>query len=148
MHGFHVVVQLTLLPAVIFGHAVRNNGDPNVHSRDSVPSDFVASPYYPAPNGGWIASWEASYAKAAAVVQNMTLAEKVNLTSGTGYFMVCRPMASRLYSVFEKVLFTISRAVALGTQEVRCDSEYQVSACKTRHWEYLGRMAIQPFLQG
>ena len=60
-----------------------------IEERAAIPSGYTARPYYPAPNGGWIASWNASYAKAAAVVRKMTLAEKVNLTSGTGYFMVC-----------------------------------------------------------
>jgi beta-glucosidase len=54
---------------------------------NDVPAGFVAKPYYPTPPGGWVSSWTDSYAKARAVVANMTLAEKVNLTSGTGYFM-------------------------------------------------------------
>lgn len=57
--------------------------------RDSVPAGYDARPYYPTPQGGWIASWTAAYAKAAAVVANMTLAEKVNLTTGTGLYFVC-----------------------------------------------------------
>ncbi|KAF4627259.1 hypothetical protein G7Y89_g10897 [Cudoniella acicularis] len=52
--------------------------------RDSVPAGYVASPYYPTPNGGWVSNWAAAYAKAEKVVANMTLAEKVNLTTGTG----------------------------------------------------------------
>lgn len=59
-----------------------------ISARDAVPAEYIAKPYYPTPNGGWISDWKSSYAKASAVVQNMTLAEKVNLTSGTGYFMV------------------------------------------------------------
>ena len=59
-----------------------------IHARDAIPAEYVARPYYPTPSGGWIPDWTASYAKASAVVSNMTLAEKVNLTSGTGYFMV------------------------------------------------------------
>ena len=57
-------------------------------AQDSVPAGYLAAPYYPTPKGGWVASWTNSYAKAQAVVKNMTLAEKVNLTTGTGYFMV------------------------------------------------------------
>jgi beta-glucosidase len=56
-------------------------------ARDAVPAGYVAAPYYPTPPGGWVANWTESYAKAEVVVQNMTLAEKVNLTSGTGYLM-------------------------------------------------------------
>jgi hypothetical protein len=55
--------------------------------RDSVPAGYVAAPYYPAPPGGWVSSWAAAYAKAQKVVANMTLAEKVNLTTGTGMSM-------------------------------------------------------------
>lgn len=55
--------------------------------RDDVPAGYVAAPYYPAPKGGWSADWTAAYAKAQAVVSEMTLAEKVNLTTGTGFLM-------------------------------------------------------------
>jgi beta-glucosidase len=56
-------------------------------ARDAVPAGYVAAPYYPTPPGGWVANWTESYAKAESVVRNMTLIEKVNLTTGTGYFM-------------------------------------------------------------
>jgi hypothetical protein len=56
-------------------------------ARDAVPAGYVAAPYYPAPPGGWVSSWAAAYAKAQVVVANMTLAEKVNLTTGTGQQM-------------------------------------------------------------
>lgn len=49
--------------------------------------DLLQAPYYPAPPGGWVSSWVAAYAKAQVVVANMTLAEKVNLTTGTGELM-------------------------------------------------------------
>ncbi|EFX04545.1 beta-glucosidase [Grosmannia clavigera kw1407] len=57
--------------------------------RDAVPAGFVAAPYYPAPHGGWTADadWTASYAKAQALVAQMTLAEKANITSGSGFYM-------------------------------------------------------------
>lgn len=58
-----------------------------IAERDPVPAGYVAAPYYPTPPGGWVSSWSASYAKAQAVVANMTLAEKVNLTTGTGLLM-------------------------------------------------------------
>ncbi|KAL4929859.1 beta-glucosidase [Aspergillus undulatus] len=47
----------------------------------------ISPPYYPAPNGGWVAKWADAYEKAHAVVSNLTLAEKVNLTTGTGIYM-------------------------------------------------------------
>ena len=57
--------------------------------RADIPAGYTQSaPYYPTPKGGWIASWQNSYARAAEVVGNMTLAEKVNLTTGTGFDMV------------------------------------------------------------
>ncbi|KAH8663495.1 glycoside hydrolase superfamily [Tricladium varicosporioides] len=64
-----------------------NNGSTPLEKRDSVPAGYVASPYYPTPNGGWVSSWADAYAKAQKVVANMTLAEKVNLTTGTGFLM-------------------------------------------------------------
>ncbi|KAI1092471.1 glycoside hydrolase family 3 protein [Rostrohypoxylon terebratum] len=52
--------------------------------RDPVPSGYVAAPYYPAPYGGWTDDWSESYDKAIKLVSQMTLAEKVNITAGTG----------------------------------------------------------------
>ncbi|KAH8595848.1 glycoside hydrolase superfamily [Bisporella sp. PMI_857] len=60
---------------------------PVLSERDDVPAGYYAPPYYPAPPGGWAPKWTASYAKAQAVVSQMTLAEKVNLTTGTGLLM-------------------------------------------------------------
>lgn len=53
----------------------------------SVPDGYVAAPYYPAPYTGWIDSWSDSVQKAKALVDTMTLAEKANITAGTGIFM-------------------------------------------------------------
>lgn len=58
-----------------------------IDRRDAVPAGYVAPPYYPAPHGGWVSDWSESYQKAFQVVANMTLAEKTNLTAGTGIFM-------------------------------------------------------------
>ena len=58
-----------------------------VHPRDSVPEGYHALPYYPAPHGGWLDQWKESYAKAQAMVEKMTLAEKTNITAGSGIFM-------------------------------------------------------------
>ncbi|KAJ0307579.1 hypothetical protein COL516b_004202 [Colletotrichum fioriniae] len=55
--------------------------------RSDVPAGYVAAPYYPAPYGGWASDWTDSYRRAKAVVDKMTLAEKTNITSGTGIFM-------------------------------------------------------------
>ncbi|KAF2643411.1 beta-glucosidase 2 precursor [Massarina eburnea CBS 473.64] len=58
-----------------------------IDKRTDVPAGYVAAPYYPAPHGGWVSDWSESYRKASLLVQNMTLAEKTNLTAGTGIFM-------------------------------------------------------------
>ncbi|KAJ1329570.1 beta-glucosidase [Microdochium nivale] len=55
--------------------------------RDPVPAGYVANPYYPTPFGGWADDWSESYKKAVALVSRMTLAEKTNITAGTGQFM-------------------------------------------------------------
>ncbi|KAL7945430.1 glycoside hydrolase family 3 protein [Trichoderma barbatum] len=52
-----------------------------------VPDGYYVPPYYPAPYGGWVDDWRASYTKAKALVDSMTLAEKTNITAGTGIYM-------------------------------------------------------------
>lgn len=49
---------------------------------------YNSPPYYPSPKGGWVGDWTASYEKAAALVRQMTLAEKVNITTSIGWQMV------------------------------------------------------------
>ncbi|KAK0725873.1 glycoside hydrolase superfamily [Lasiosphaeris hirsuta] len=44
-------------------------------------------PWYPTPRGGIASTWATSYEKAAKMVSRMTLAEKVNVTTGTGWQM-------------------------------------------------------------
>lgn len=44
-------------------------------------------PWYPSPKGGTAKSWVASYEKASKMVSRMTLVEKVNITTGTGWQM-------------------------------------------------------------
>ncbi|KAK4464552.1 glycoside hydrolase [Cladorrhinum samala] len=51
------------------------------------PAYGQSPPWYPTPKGGIAATWEKSYAKAAKMVEKMTLAEKVNVTTGTGWQM-------------------------------------------------------------
>jgi beta-glucosidase len=53
----------------------------------SVPKDGLSPPWYPTPKGGTDKLWEESYNKAAAMVKQMTLPEKVNITTGTGWSM-------------------------------------------------------------
>ncbi|CAK7228522.1 hypothetical protein SBRCBS47491_006933 [Sporothrix bragantina] len=47
----------------------------------------LSPPWYPTPRGGTARSWADSYAKAADMVRRMTLPEKVNVTTGTGWRM-------------------------------------------------------------
>ena len=76
------------------GNAVRLRqlGADSLQKRNDVPAGYVAAPYYPTPKGGWVANWTAAYAKAQEVVRNMTLAEKVNLTTGTGMSVYSNPI--------------------------------------------------------
>ncbi|KAF2005232.1 glycoside hydrolase family 3 protein [Amniculicola lignicola CBS 123094] len=53
----------------------------------SEPMYGQSPPWYPAPKGGTVKEWEESYKKAEALVKQMTLVEKVNITSGTGWSM-------------------------------------------------------------
>ncbi|KAM0350667.1 hypothetical protein ACHAPU_003155 [Fusarium lateritium] len=72
---------LVLVNVVAIGSTAPNE------PRAKVADGYIAAPYYPAPYGGWAANWADSYAKAKELVNNMTLAEKTNITSGTGLFM-------------------------------------------------------------
>ena len=49
--------------------------------------DGASPPWYPTPLGGTVKRWAKSYEKASAMVQKMTLLEKVNITTGTGWMM-------------------------------------------------------------
>lgn len=53
--------------------------------RKATPLDGQSPPWYPAPKGGTLTPWEESYKKAAAMVSKMSLPEKVNVTTGTGW---------------------------------------------------------------
>ncbi|KAF2719439.1 glycoside hydrolase family 3 protein [Polychaeton citri CBS 116435] len=55
--------------------------------READPPYGESEPWYPAPMGGTLETWKESYAKAAKLVDQMTLVEKVNVTTGTGWSM-------------------------------------------------------------
>ena len=55
--------------------------------KSAVPEDGESDPWYPSPRGGSVVSWQESYKKAADLVRHMTLVEKVNITTGTGWRM-------------------------------------------------------------
>jgi beta-glucosidase len=84
--------------------SVREDTPAALQRRDNVPAGYYAAPYYPTPKGGWVSSWANAYTKAQKVVANMTLAEKVNLTTGTGIYMVC----SALILSWRRVTFLLA----------------------------------------
>ncbi|KAI0015094.1 glycoside hydrolase family 3 protein [Xylariomycetidae sp. FL0641] len=51
------------------------------------PADGLSPPWYPTPKGGTTKGWADSYRKASEMVAKMTLPEKVNVTTGTGWRM-------------------------------------------------------------
>jgi beta-glucosidase-like glycosyl hydrolase len=51
------------------------------------PLDGQSPPWYPTPQGGTQPQWSASYKKAETLVKQMTLPEKINITTGTGWQM-------------------------------------------------------------
>ncbi|GKT62863.1 glycoside hydrolase family 3 protein [Colletotrichum tofieldiae] len=51
------------------------------------PPTGQSPPWYPAPKGGISKNWAESYKKAGEMVSKMTLPEKVNITTGTGWMM-------------------------------------------------------------
>ncbi|KAI5119701.1 hypothetical protein M0805_003585 [Coniferiporia weirii] len=53
----------------------------------TAPKDGLSPPWYPTPPGGTLPSWQKSYEKASQLVNRMTLVEKVNITTGTGWQM-------------------------------------------------------------
>lgn len=53
----------------------------------SVPKDGLSPAWYPTPKGGTDPAWEESYKRAAELVKQMTLPEKINITTGTGWSM-------------------------------------------------------------
>jgi hypothetical protein len=77
----------TWLPLVLSPFAAHPALARTVGPRDAVPDGYHADPYYPTPHGGWIDSWKEAYDKAYALVSQMTLAEKTNITAGVGIYM-------------------------------------------------------------
>ncbi|KAI1645823.1 glycoside hydrolase family 3 protein [Daldinia loculata] len=51
------------------------------------PPDGLSPPWYPTPKGGTARSWAEAYQKANEMVARMTLPEKINVTTGTGWKM-------------------------------------------------------------
>jgi beta-glucosidase-like glycosyl hydrolase len=55
--------------------------------KKATPPDGQSEPWYPSPKGGTVKLWETSYRRAADMVKQMTLPEKVNITTGIGWSM-------------------------------------------------------------
>ena len=53
----------------------------------AVPDDGQSEPWYSSPKGGTVEEWKVAYKKAADLVEQMTLVEKVNVTTGIGWSM-------------------------------------------------------------
>ncbi|KAJ5129716.1 uncharacterized protein N7515_005755 [Penicillium bovifimosum] len=78
---------VTLLIPQILASPVPEESDSTTHLHVRAAEGYESPPYYPTPPGGWVPDWTEAYSKAHRIVSNMTLAEKVNLTTGTGFFM-------------------------------------------------------------
>ena len=79
---FYYMVGIVIVFSVLLGVLT---GGFWVYNNSSI--DGSSPPWYPSPRGGTLRRWEDSYAKAAKMVQEMSLAEKVNITTGTGWMM-------------------------------------------------------------
>ncbi|KAH8112146.1 glycoside hydrolase superfamily [Phellopilus nigrolimitatus] len=53
----------------------------------TAPKVGLSPPWYPSPLGGTLSPWQESYEKATRLVNQMSLIEKVNITTGTGWQM-------------------------------------------------------------
>lgn len=79
---------LTLCSIILMIWIILGAGGATVYYKfKQAPAYGLSPPWYPTPKGGSTSTWAASYQKAALMVQNMTLAEKVNVTTGTGWMM-------------------------------------------------------------
>ncbi|KAF4122890.1 beta-glucosidase [Geosmithia morbida] len=77
-----LVIFLVLSGGGLFRYKKHNSTDAvGKHDRSWSP------PWYPSPRGGTLKEWESSYQKASELVSKMTLPEKVNITTGTGWKM-------------------------------------------------------------
>ncbi|KAG6015333.1 hypothetical protein E4U54_003677 [Claviceps lovelessii] len=80
--------KAALAAAVIFSRDASPTPETGAAQQKSfVPDAYFVPAYYPAPYGGWTKDWQESYRKARAFVDSMTLAEKTNITGGSGIFM-------------------------------------------------------------
>lgn len=57
----------------------------NVRLQEASANGWIITPWYPSPKGGTYLQWQKSYLMAATLVSKMSLVEKVNITTGTGW---------------------------------------------------------------
>ncbi|KAI9817427.1 MAG: hypothetical protein M1827_001036 [Pycnora praestabilis] len=85
--GLSSLKRCALIVAFFFGGLVVIIAGGGGWVYKTAPKDGLSSPWYPSPAGGSLSSWEESYRKAEKMVKAMTLVEKVNITTGTGWEM-------------------------------------------------------------
>ncbi|KAM0160417.1 hypothetical protein ACHAPG_003079 [Botrytis cinerea] len=78
------ILIITIIVGVAFWSVLAGGG---FWLYKKTPATGQSPPWYPTPPGGTVSQWSESYKKAAALVEKMTLPEKVNITTGTGWQM-------------------------------------------------------------
>lgn len=79
-----VLILLALAVAAYFA-AARVPAFLRTYHRSTV--NGLSEPWYPTPRGGSLNAWDDAYNKAAVLVSSLTLLEKINITTGTGWEM-------------------------------------------------------------
>jgi len=79
-----VCILVAVVLAAVLGAAI--GGGAWVYK--SAAKDGLSPPWYPTPRGGTVKKWERSYQLAREMVGKMSLVEKVNITTGTGYVIM------------------------------------------------------------
>ncbi|KIW57183.1 hypothetical protein PV05_05774 [Exophiala xenobiotica] len=77
-------IAVSVLVLAIFASVIGGGGY-WVYSQGQI--NGQSPPWYPTPRGGSLPSWKDSYDKAQKLVDRMSLVEKVNITTGTGWAM-------------------------------------------------------------
>ena len=92
----------------------------------AVTAEF-SPPFYPSPWGTGSGQWADAYSKARAFVGQLTLLEKVNLTTGVGYVNVVQSLRRDLST---HLRLGGRKSGALGKMELSQDWASEACACK------------------
>lgn len=92
----------------------------------AVTAEF-SPPFYPSPWGTGSGQWADAYSKARAFVGQLTLLEKVNLTTGVGYVTFVRSVQK---DVSTHLRLDGRKSGALGKMELSQDWVSEACACK------------------